>query len=258
MGLDEGIGGGWYETGDRQELRETREIREFSELAERETDYECIKEICVEQVDSLEGLGEEPVLVTGSPFEMAEELDCRQGDNKFQAASDCGLVSCSNFLKICGVEADEDEIVEFALEQNLCGHSPFQSPQEWGGTDDRCLETILESYGVESSVYYPGELRGSIEGIADAVEEGHAAMIGVNAGYLWNEPGAVGDGCANHQITVTGTVRDSSGELAALTICDSGRHLDSDSCRVVPVAELESCYANVSGASVILSDQAVR
>lgn len=245
MGFDEG-------------MNDISEFYETGELSETLTDYEGIKEISAELMNGVEGFGDELMLVTGNPFGIADSLDYMQGDNMYHAASDCGLVSCSNYLNICGIEAGEDEIVGFALDNNLCGYSIFSSPEEWGGTNDGCLETILESYGIASSVYYPNELQGSVEGIANAVEDGHAAMIGVNAGYLWNEPNCIGDGCANHQITVTGTIRNSAGELTALTICDSGRHLPADSCRVLSVAELESCYAQIPGASVIISDNAVR
>lgn len=239
-------------------MNEVSEFREDMELSKTLTDYEAIKEICVQLKNDVDGFGDELMLVTGQPFELADSLDYIQGDNMYRASSDCGLVSCSNYLNICGIEAGEDELVRFALEHNLCSYSPWGSPEEWGGTNDTCLETILERYGVESSVYYPDEVRGSIEGIAGAVEDGHAAMIGVNAGYLWDEPGCVGDGRANHQITVTGTIRNSSGELTALTICDSGRQLPEDSCRVLSVAQLEDCYRRVPDASVILSDSPVR
>lgn len=239
-------------------IHETSELSETQELRETLIDYNGIKEINVEYVNGIEGFGAQPMLVTGSPFEIAGSLDCAQGDNCYRVASDCGLVSCSNYLNICRIEADEDEIVGFALENNLCSRSYFTSPESWGGTNDKNLETILESYGVESSAFHANEARGSIEGIADAIEDGHAVMIGVNAGYLWDDPNCVGNGRANHQITVTGTIRNAEGDLEALTICDSGRCLESDSCRVVSVSEMESFYARIPGASAIISDKVVR
>lgn len=239
-------------------MNEIGELYETKELRETDINYDGIKEINVEFMNGVEGFGAQPMIVAGSPFEIAGRLDCAQGDNRFNVSSNCGLVSCSNYLNICGIEADEDEIVEFALENNLCSRSIFSGPESWGGTNDENLETILEHYGVESTVFYPNEAGGSIEGIANAIEDGHAVMIGVNAGYLWDNPNHVGNGRANHQITVTGTVRDASGELTALTVCDSGRHLDTDSCRVVSVSEMESFYTRIPGASAIISDKAVR
>ena len=219
---------------------------------------EGVGEINAELMTGIEGFGDEVMLVTGSPFEIAPALDCVQGDNSFQASSDCGLVSCSNYLNLCGIEADEDEVLAFALENNLCCWDPCGDPFDWGGTTCVQLEEILERYGMESSVYTPFESGGSLEGIAGAVESGHAAILGVNAGYLWNEPSCVENGQMNHWVTITGTVRDSSGELAAFTICDSGRGLESDSCRTVTVQELQACYTNAAYTSVVISDQAVR
>ncbi len=241
-----------------EKIREGSERNEMQELREKRDDYDDIKEINVELVESVEGLEQQPMVVTGSPFEIAGSLDCTQGDNRYNVASDCGLVSCSNYLKLCGIEVSEDEIVGYALANNLCSRGYFSAPESWGGTNDQNLETILEHYGVGSSVFHPDEKRGSIEGIADAVECGHAVMIGVNAGCLWDDPNFVGDGRANHQITVTGTIRNESGELAALTVCDSGRSLGADSCRVVSVSDMQGFYAAIPGASAIISDRAVR
>jgi len=237
----------------------TAELERFqNETTEVSDGYDAVGEINVELMTGIEGFEDELLLVTGSPFEIAPSLDCAQGDNVYQAASDCGLVSCANYLTICGVEANEDTVLQFALDHNLCTYSVFGSPQEWGGTTCMDLEAILESHSVDSSIFTPYEANGSLEGIASAVENGHAAILGVNAGYLWNEPSCVENGQMNHWVTITGTVRDSSGELVALTICDSGRCLESDSCRTVPVKDLEACYTNAAYTSVVISDHAVR
>lgn len=242
------------------EAMEPVNITETGEGVEAGIDYDGIGEKMVDaevrtDVENFEG---EDVIVIGNPFEVAENLDYKQGDNPYGARGDCGLTSCSNFLNLCGIEATEDDVVGFALENGLCANNPFASPEHVGGTNDAQLETILECYGVESSVYYPDDSRGSLEGIASAVEEGHAVMMGVNAGYLWDEPAYVDGGDVNHQITVTGAIRDTEGEVVGLTICDSGRGLEEDSCRVLSISELQDCYATAGGASVIISDEVVR
>ncbi len=220
--------------------------------------YEDLVEIRAELMQGVEGFGQETVVVTGDPFRMAERMDSVQGDNLYHVASNCGLVSCANYLNLCGIEATEDEIVNFALKNYLCSRHPFGSSQDWGGTTGTQMEAILESYGVESSIYDADERGGSLEGIANAVEEGHAVIMTVNAGYLWDSPDCVDNGRINHAVTVTGTIRGGDGELTALTICDSGRGLQSDSCRVVPVKAFQDSYVNAGGAQAIISDQAVR
>ena len=231
------------------------EIQETAELAEN---LDCVGEINAKLMTGVEGFEDQLVIVTGDPFEIASSLDSAQGDNVFRAASDCGLVSCSNYLSLCGIAADEDAVVKFALDNNLCCWDIFGDPHDWGGTTCFQVESILECYGVESSVYTPFESNGSLEGIAEAVESGHAAILGVNAGYLWDDPNYVENGQLNHWVTITGTVRDDSGELVAFTICDSGRGLDSDSCRTVSVSTLEESYLKASYTSVIISDNVVR
>lgn len=233
----------------------TEELQETAEMAES---LDCVGEINARLMTGVEGFEDQMVIVTGDPFEIASSLDSAQGDNVYRAASDCGLVSCSNYLSLCGIEADEDAVVKFALDNNLCCWDIYGDPHDWGGTTCLQVEAILERYGVESSVYTPFEPNGSLEGIAGAVENGHAAILGVNAGYLWDEPSCVENGQMNHWVTITGTVRDDSGELVAFTICDSGRGLDSDSCRTVPVSTLEESYLKASYTSVIISDNVVR
>lgn len=205
------------------------------------------------------GLEGEEVIVSGNPFEMAEYLDYNQGDNPYNALGDCGLVSTSNFLNLCGIETDEDEVVGFALENNLCNDGWYVPDTSRGGTNDMQIMTILERYGVGTAVFTSSEAGGTVEDIAYNVENGRAATIGVNAGYFWNDANYIDDGRANHQVTVTGTVRDSeTGELLGLTICDSGRGLESDAARFVSTEELEASYENVSGATVIYSEEMLR
>lgn len=202
-------------------------------------------------------LGEDVAVVTGNPFENAERLDFSQGDNSYEAGGCCGLVSSSNFLNLCGLETTEEEIVGYAMENNLCANGFFMPRESVGGTGDVEIETILENYGIPVTSYntYNG---GSIEDIADAIDEGRAVTIGVNAGYLWDEPSFINGGQANHQITVTGAVRNLDGETIGLVICDSGRGLEEDACRIVSREAMELCYENVPGASAIMTDNAVR
>ena len=144
------------------------------------------------------------------------------------------------------------------MENNLCNYSIFNAPENNGGAGDMQIEYILESHGVPVSVYENTSYEGSIEGIANSVENGQVATIGINAGYAWNDISCIGDGLANHQVTVTGTVRDVDGSLLGLTICDSGRGLESDSCRFLSVEELEYCYANIPNSTAIITDNVVR
>ena len=202
-------------------------------------------------------LGEDVAIVTGNPFETAERLDFSQGDNSYDAGGCCGLVSSSNFLNLCGLETTEEEVVGYAMENGLCANGFFMPRESVGGTGDFEIETIIESYGILVTAYdtYDG---GSIEDIANAIDEGKAVTIGVNAGYLWDNPNYINGGQANHQITVTGAVRNVDGEVIGLVICDSGRGLESDACRVVSKEEMELCYETVPGASAIITDNSVR
>lgn len=214
--------------------------------------------ISAEVFESLEGLEEYgEVSVTGNPFELAEILDYNQGDNEFGALGCCGLVSCSNFLQICGIDVSENEVVGYALENDLCVNDWFLPPEDKGGTTYKDLEAILDHYGVPSSTHWPC-FTGSVDDIARAIDQGKAVAISVNAGHLWGDANFVGDGHSNHRITVTGAIRDANGEVVGLTVCDSGRGLESDACRILTKEQLKLCYEDVLGANAVISDRKVR
>lgn len=226
-----------------------------NEAQEVEPQPEDIREISVETYEAADG---EIYFVAGNPFEVAEKLDWSQGDNSYDALGCCGLVSCSNVLTICGLDTTEESVVAYAVENNICRYSPFLPPESRGGTLDPDIIAVLAGHGVEASAFSARDIRGSVEGIASAVEDGHGVTIGVNGGYLWDDANYIGTGAANHQVTVTGSVRDVNGQVVGLVICDSGRGLQSDSCRILSLEKLAECYSTVPDASAVITDNPVR
>lgn len=198
-------------------------------------------------------------VATSDPFSVAPMLDYQQGDNVYGYQSDCGLVSVSNILQISGVDASEDDVVQVAIDNNWCNNDPSLPPSALGGVNDECVLSLLDYYGIDAQAYYPGEAGGTYEDIAVALENGQCVTMGVNAGYLWDNADAVDDGSSNHQIVITSAARDTeTGEVTGFYICDSGRWADGDNCRYVSVEEFDACYATVSGASVVVTDEATR
>lgn len=202
--------------------------------------------------------GVEPALVFGNPYEAAEHLDNYQGDNKLNARGDCGLVSTSNVLTLCGIKSDEESITEYAVENGLCNYSRFLPPESRGGTTDSQICEILRTHGVEASAFPARSAQGNCEAVAEYVEEGRGVEIGINAGYGWQDANYIDDGSANHQITVTGTVRDThSGELKGFIVCDSGLNGKGGS-RFMSIETLRDAYEDVQGASAIVTDDSLR
>ena len=197
------------------------------------------------------------VLVCGNPFEIGEQLNHNQGDNSYGAEGNCGLVSISNVLNLVGRESiDEEKITGYAIANDECGYDAFSPPEYQGGTNLDNMQNILDDFGVKTEVIKSFDDQSDIETIAKRLEEGCVGIMTVNAGELWNEPSAYGDGFANHAVTLTGTVRDGeTGELQALTVCDSG---NGDACHVVSIEKLEACYEYTPNAAVILSKEPMR
>ena len=201
-----------------------------------------------EVYDNVAGFEGQELVVFGNPMETGENLDYQQGDNPFNVSGNCNLVSTSNFMNLCGIpEANEVDITGYAIVNGEC------LPD--GGSTTQNMQSILSDFGISTEVVRPYESGGDIESIAARLEEGHVGAMGVNAGYLWDDPTYIGDGRVNHEVTLTGTVRDENGNLVALTVCDSGT---GESCHVVPIEQLRDCYENVLGADVVFTTEPMR
>lgn len=200
-------------------------------------------------------------IVSGDPEGKATLIDYEQGDNKYDAEGDCGLDSVNNVLSILGKDVSEDDIVEHAIQNEECLYDSDGNPSENGMTTSEDQIHILNDYGVDAYAYTADSAGGSLDNIADNVENGKGVIMELNAGVLWNEPSAYGeinlsDGTynANHAVTVTGVERDqASGEVTGLYIADSGRGLESDACRYVSAEELKYCYQNADQAAVVIT-----
>lgn len=200
--------------------------------------------------------------VTGDPFVVAEKLDYKQGDNPYNASGNCSLVSVSNICRIAGKDVSENDVTAYALANRLCADGWRMPESQRGGASDGQILAVMRHFGLEAKAFKPTDIGGDYEGMAQAIEGGRGVTMGLNAGYAWNDPrfiGAYGEVAANHQVTVTGAVRDAgSGKVAGFYICDSGRGLPSDACRYMPVSLLEKAYTRADGASVIITDKPIR
>ena len=158
----------------------------------------------------------------------------RQGENSADLRGDCGIVCCVDVLDQFGVNRSEADLVRHAL---ACGelHIEIGQPDASGWTYPGEQAAILGDYGVPA---HP-DLAPSLEWLAGAVQLGHGIIIGVNAGVLWNNPGNLGTGEANHAVTVTGIARDAGDNaLLGFYVNDSGTGLSAQfvSCQLMTAA----------------------
>lgn len=198
---------------------------------------------------NIPGLEGREVLVCGDPMDTGRRLDFSQGDNSLNALGDCGVNSAGNVLLMCGVEGvSEESMIRYAVDHGLCNYGFGVEPADAGGTTALQQRRLLEDHGVDARIYLGGHMSGSTEQLAARFEGGCTGIINLNAGYLWNDPDSVGDGTANHAVTMTGTVRDpESGELLGITVCDSG---NPNPCRFISVEQMRQCYEQAGGTAV--------
>ena len=210
----------------------------------------------IESGSQIEGV--QDAIVSGHPFEVAERMDYQQGDEVPGYSGTCAPASISNLLQSIGVDSSERTVVEYAKDADLCNRGWFFSqPGDRGGCNDSQIIKILDNFGVPAHVEIPSDGTSLNETIAQYNESGHRVTAGVNAGVCWDDPQYVGDGGANHQILITGSLRDAdTGEVAGHFICDSGRGLESDSCRFVSADQFDAMCTNIPSASIVVTDRA--
>lgn len=197
------------------------------------------------------------VVVNGDPFETGKKLDDNQGDNVYGFTQDCGLVSVHNILAMAGITSTEDEVVGRAILFRKC-QTRFFHIADSGGTTVLQRQSLLETYGISSTVFPASSESGSLESIASYVEAGHGVNLSGNAGFFWDNPNHIGKGASNHSIVVTGTARDpETGELRGLYVCDSGMTGES-SAMFLSVEKLKDAYLDAKGASVLVTDEPIR
>lgn len=238
-------------------LMETKELGNSEGLDH----YEQIEDFAINTQIRYDVPNAERVVVTGNPEEVEKYLDSVQGDEVQGARGTCGLTSIANICRLNGLDVTEGMVVTYALENNLCRYDPW-NPDDTGGTSGDQVAAILRAYGIgahfnDVNVY-------NVEALAEAIDSGRGVIAGVDAGVLWDAPDCsrtiYGMPVSNHYITLTGVARDAStGEIAGFYICDSGRQLESDACRYIPIEKFSEAYGpQIYGADAIITDMPIR
>ncbi|MET7403863.1 hypothetical protein ABZS66_61385 [Dactylosporangium sp. NPDC005572] len=141
----------------------------------------------------------------------------QQGDNPYGFQGTCGLCSCAGILREFGFPVTEADVVSHAIVNGECVVD--SDPANSGGTTPDMQVRLLADYGIPAHV----EQMDSLEEMADAIEQGRGAIIGANAGVLWNDASYYEYGQANHAVQVTGVARDPlSGAVQGFYINDTG------------------------------------
>jgi hypothetical protein len=144
-----------------------------------------------------------------------------------------------------GIEATEDEILEYAIANGLAAIIG-------GGTDQEHAIKILEHYNLTVNKEISLATTPGLDTIAGLIESGKAIYMGVSSSALWNGGPPIGL-AYDHAIVVTGVARNTeTGEIEGFYICDSGRHLESDSARFVSTSIMTQAYLNIRGDIITL------
>jgi hypothetical protein len=199
------------------------------------------------------------------PDKLSSTLPYFQGNNQRGKNGTCGLADTAMWLYMAGSKYYENDVVNYAFTHMnsdgspLCGNS--------GGTIVENRAVIWDKFGIPSNYYYTKghNVDNMLERVGQAVENGCAVSMGVNAGKLWNAYNPmfkdyskfIGDGGSNHVIGIVSCVRDYyTGEITHFYINDTGRNDPRDACRRVSYNDLKNAF-NVERSSTCISKNPV-
>lgn len=191
--------------------------------------------------------------VFGTNDARLNNLQYTQGNNDKGWTQTCALAQIAGICVRTGKEETENSIVSFSFKNGISYFSPHEDPADCGGTAPDGIATILNRKGIPA--HYDRNI--ACDEIANLIESGHGVLVGVNAGYLWNDAWAVENGRANHAISVIGSVRDeSTHEVIGFVINDTGRGIPGDQKRIVPISLFSKAY-EVPSRAVIATDNPI-
>lgn len=243
---------------------ELRELADYEGLTEKDIwSADEIKEIPAvlptELTDQVPGM--ERAIICGDPISLGDKLDFQQGfDNPYGAFGTCGLNAVANICIIGGKTVTEPEMVEYAMENDLC--TKDDPKYHGGGTTISQQIKLLEHYGFPSHCELAQETA-DYDRLASAIEGGHGVLIGLNSGVLQDRPWKVlnenGEAIATHAVCLTGTARDpETGELVGFYMCDSSGQTPDSGRTFVPLEKMDDCYGNVKGCFAVITNEPIR
>lgn len=184
----------------------------------------------------------------GQASTWGKYLDYKQGDNDLGYAYDCGLVASENLLIEMGalgkrnkstisggVDRLESTVVDYAASNGLCEieRIPYYS----GGTYVWQQVELINSFGIEAEA-----VNVSLEGLAGFIKAGNCAIAEIASAVIW---GRSRPAVTDHAILITGVEYDlaDSNEIEGFYICDSGRHIKSDSSRFISADMMYNAFS---------------
>lgn len=193
----------------------------------------------------LANLEEDGYILGGEPVKRAGQWH-EQGQNDQHFQNDCGIAAVAATARDFGCDVSENDAVDAAVAQGLCEIDPTNERTDNGGTRGQDRHELLESLGVDNTIEHPQ----SPAELAQCVENGHGVITALDAYEMWDVSpfdaptyyDADGRSATNHAVQVTGTFRDSAGELAGFVINDTG---SSDGAgKLITLDMWDACWTN--------------
>jgi hypothetical protein len=148
------------------------------------------------------GLEMQEVQTVGNPKHDAQFWHEQQNDDTCAVVAQEGIIQ-----KHTGQDLGENTLQQEAIENG------WYRPGE--GTRWSDVGNLLESHDVPTNRWSGADMNT----LCGELEQGRDVIAGVDVGYLWRDPGAIGEG---HAVWVTGLETDQGGNTTGVFLNDSG------------------------------------
>ncbi len=195
-------------------------------------------------IGAIQGMSEEPkemgpqadaseTQIIGNPERDAQFCHEQQHDDTCAIAAQEGIIK-----KHTGQDPGEEALRQFASENG------WYKPGD--GTKGADVAKLLDSHEIPTT----GPRSADMDELRGELEQGHDVIAVVDAGLLWQDAGAIGEG---HAVWVTGLETSQDGQVAGVFLNDSGNP-DIDGGGKVPAGVFEAAWTPTGNSMVSTQD----
>jgi hypothetical protein len=190
-------------------------------------------------------------VVMGDPTGQADYY-FQQGDNSLGYGGTCGLASSREILAQFGIEQSEDNLLQYALDNELCVtlDDARGDAEKAGGTTPDGLASLLSDHGVSAHI----STGATLEDLASEIEQNRSVIACVDSGvirYQDQNP----DPQMDHALLITGVARDpNGGNVVGFYVNDTGTN---EAAKFVDADTMERGWTQAGGVQVV-TDQSRR
>lgn len=193
--------------------------------------------------------------IYGNP-QANTQLDFSQGNALSGYEGTSGEVSVANIAMLAGLTVSEKDVLQKAIEQQLCDTTSTSSALR-GSTTALQQVALLKDFGISATVSDQFD----VASVAKSIKEGKGVIVSVDRTLLEKNSEPVKPGYVAHadqSIVITGVSYSAvTNDVAGFYIADSGRGLSGDRSRYITARGMRR-ITDATGVTTITTTEAIR